>query len=58
MPRDRVYDLLLQAAGETRLKEPFVQVLELGDFSVTYRVAGLLSEVKQVISTRSACAAR
>ncbi len=54
VPRDRVHDLLLQAAGESGLQEPFVQVLELGDFSVTYRVAGLLSEVKQVISTRSA----
>jgi small-conductance mechanosensitive channel len=53
VPRARVKELLLQAAGEVPLEEPFVQVLELGDFSVTYRVAGLLSEVKQVISARS-----
>ena len=44
---------LLQAAQATGLEEPFVHIIKLGDFSVTYRIAGLLKEVKQLISTRS-----
>ncbi len=51
--RSRVEDGLLLAAKEVGLQEPFVQVVDLGDFSVTYRVAGLLSEVKQLVSVRS-----
>jgi len=53
IPRQRIKELLLQAATEADLSEPFVQVMELGDFSVTYRVAGLLSEVKRLLSARS-----
>jgi small-conductance mechanosensitive channel len=53
VPRSRVERLLLQAGESAGLKEPFVQVLELGDFSVCYRLAGLLTEVKQVLSARS-----
>lgn len=44
---------LLSAAQQSELKEPFVQVIALGDFAVTYRVAGLLMEVKSLISARS-----
>ncbi len=51
--RTRVEELLLLAAGEAGLEEPFVQIRELGNFSVCYRVAGLLTEVKQLISARS-----
>ena len=53
VPRARVAKLLAAAAGEAGLEEPFVQVRELGDFAVTYRVAGLLTEVKNLISARS-----
>ena len=53
VPRSRIEPLLLQAGEEAGLKEPFVQILELGDFSVCYRIAGLLTEVKQVLSARS-----
>lgn len=45
--------LLVEAAGSVELSEPFVHVLELGDFSVTYRVAGLLTEPKSILSSRS-----
>ncbi len=51
--RTRAEELLLAAAGEAGLEDPFVQIRELGDFSVSYRVAGLLTEVKQLISARS-----
>ena len=45
--------LLLEAALAAQLTDPFVHVLELGDYSVTYRVAGFLSEVKYLLTTRS-----
>ncbi|MDH3520986.1 MAG: hypothetical protein OEM49_11070, partial [Myxococcales bacterium] len=32
---------------------PFVQILELGNFSVTYRIAGFLADVKRLITSRS-----
>jgi small conductance mechanosensitive channel len=49
----RVDKLLLSAGEAAGLEEPFTQVLELGDFSVTYRVAGLLRETREIISARS-----
>ena len=45
--------LLLDAAVAAKLTDPFVHIVELGDYSVTYRVAGFLGEVKQLLSTRS-----
>ena len=45
--------LLLEAALAAKLTDPFVHVLELGDYSVTYRVAGFLGDVKQLLTTRS-----
>ncbi len=53
IPRQRVERALLRAAGETGLGDPFVQVRELGDDAVTYRVGGLLEEIRHVISDRS-----
>jgi small-conductance mechanosensitive channel len=53
VPRSTVKRLLLEAGNEAGLVDPFVQVQKLGDFSVTYRLAGLLTEVKQVLSARS-----
>ncbi len=44
---------LTAAATEVGLGEPTVQVRELGDFSVTYRVAGLLTEPRRLLSARS-----
>jgi len=51
--RKKIESLLTQAAERAELKDPFVQILELGDFSVKYRVAGFLSEVKHLITARS-----
>lgn len=53
VPHDRVEILLQQAAAHAGLDDPFVYVLDLGDYAVTYRVAGMLREVKHVLSTRS-----
>lgn len=53
VPRRKIQASLLAAAEQAGLSEPFVRVLELGDFSVSYRVAGILTEVKQLLSVRS-----
>ena len=53
VPHTRAVDILCDAAGNSGLKDSFVQVRELGDFSVTYRVAGLLEDVTSLISARS-----
>jgi len=49
----RVTDILLAAAARAGLKDAFVQVRELGDFSISYRIAGLLEDVQSLISARS-----
>lgn len=53
VPRARIEERLLAAAEAVPLIDPFVQVMSLGDFSVTYRVSGLLEEVKKLISKRA-----
>lgn len=53
IPRSKVEPLLLEAAKEAELLEPFTHITELGNFSVTYRIAGLLTEIKQIITARS-----
>ncbi len=49
----QVEPLLLQAATESGLSDPFVHILALGDFAVQYRVAGLLTEVAKILTARS-----
>ncbi len=49
----RVTDVLLAAASRAGLKDTFVQVRDLGDFSISYRIAGLLEDVQSLISARS-----
>ena len=51
--RFKIQKNLIEAALKTGLKDPYVQVLELGAFSVTYRVAGFLEKIKFLISVRS-----
>lgn len=53
VPNGRVSELLCKAAENAGLVETFVHVRELGDFSVTYRVAGLLRDAQSLISARS-----
>ena len=52
VPRRRVEELLLEGAKTAELEEPFVQILGLGDFTVTYRIAGLLTDLSKMMSTR------
>jgi hypothetical protein len=51
--RQEIKKALLEAVLSVGLAEPFVHVVELGDFSVTYRAAGLLTEVNSLITMRS-----
>lgn len=53
VPHTKVKELLVKAVEEVPLVEPFVQIMELGDFSVVYRAAGILENAKKLISTRS-----
>lgn len=45
--------LLTQAARAAGLEDPFVHIRELGDYSVTYRIAGFLTDVKSLLTARS-----
>ena len=53
VPHATVADILRQAATDSGLKDAFVHVRELGDYSILYRVAGLLEDVTSLISARS-----
>lgn len=51
--RKMVAQLLKESIAVAGLSDGFVQVRELGDFSIVYRAAGLLKDVSGLISTRS-----
>lgn len=53
LSHSRIEELLIEAALKTGLLEPFVHIVELGDFSITYRIAGFLADVKRIITARS-----
>jgi small-conductance mechanosensitive channel len=50
---NQIRSLLLEAAATSGLKEPFVHIQALGDFSITYRISGVLTEAKELIAARS-----
>lgn len=51
--RHDVRDALLRAAEAAELTDAFVQILELGDFSISYRVSGFLSDVDNMVGKRT-----
>lgn len=51
--RKQIEKLLKQAAVDAELNDPFMQILELGDYSVLYRIAGRLDDVSSLITARS-----
>ncbi len=53
VPHDRAEELLMRAAEQAGLVDPFVWVTDLKDHAVVYRAAGVLEEVKGLISVRS-----
>lgn len=54
VPREAVAAALTEAAATAGLEEPFVHILELQDFSVLYRCAGVLTEPRHYIGRQSA----
>jgi len=53
VPRHKVESVLIGAAESVGLKDPFVFVTSLGDFSVVYKVHGMLTDVNKLLSYRS-----
>lgn len=51
--RLKIEEALLKAAENCGLTEPFVHIISLGDFSIVYRIHGLLENVKSIVSARS-----
>jgi len=51
--RHKIEEALLRAAKACGLKDPFVLLTSLGDFTIVYKVQGLLENVKTIISSRS-----
>jgi len=49
----RIEPVLRKAAEQTGLDDAYVQILSLGDYSVVYRVAGMLQDVKRILTVRS-----
>lgn len=53
VPHARAQELMHEAIVESGLTDGFVQIRELGDFSVLYRACGLLEDTKKLVSTRT-----
>jgi small conductance mechanosensitive channel len=53
VPRETVERLLLDAAVRAGLDKPFVRITGLGDFSIGYRIAGVLMPVEELDWSRS-----
>lgn len=53
IPHHQVEELLEAAADDAGLADAAMLVMDLGDYSVTYRVVGLLPEVKHLLTVRS-----
>ncbi len=56
--RQIVEQLLIQAAADSELESPYVQIRNLGDFSVTYQVSAMLTDVNRLIDKRRELRAR
>lgn len=53
IPHNEIQQKLLAAVTATGLTDPFVLILDLGDFSVTYRFGGKLAPVQKLLTIRS-----
>jgi hypothetical protein len=51
--RGTIRTALLHAAERVGLSKPFVRIEDLGDFSITYKVGGLLTDVARLLETHS-----
>lgn len=53
IPRKAVEESLFSATEKSELENSFVHITKLGDFSVTYKVGGLLKDIESLITSRS-----
>ena len=53
VPRTKIEQALIEAAKQTGLKDPYVYILSLGDFSVVYKIHGFLEDSGKYFSTSS-----
>jgi len=53
VPRSQIETALLDAAERADLTDAFVRITTLGDFSVVYKLYGLVKEIKTVLSATS-----
>jgi len=51
-PRRLVEEVLIKAAKKAGFKDPFVQIRQLGDFSVTYRIAAIAENLEELLARR------
>jgi len=51
--RRRVRESLLAAAESAGLNDPFVHIVDIGDFSVRYKITGFLDDLGKLVSMRS-----
>ncbi len=51
--RVKIEKALIEATERTGLKDGFVRITDLGDFSVVYKTYGLLEDIKTIISAES-----
>lgn len=51
--RHMLEELFIKAGVIAGLEDPFVQVVDLGDYSVVYRIAGFLAEPSRLLAARS-----
>ncbi len=51
--RQKIEKTLIAAAEKAELTDAFVRITELGDFSVVYKVYGLVKDIKTVLSAKS-----
>ena len=50
---EKIETLLKKAAAKVGLEDSFVHVLELGDFSIVYKIAGFTDDVASLLTLRS-----
>lgn len=53
VPHEQIENLLLEAAEKSGLTDPFVHIIELGNFAVSYRVSGFLEDTRRLITMQS-----
>lgn len=51
--RHTLEELFINAGEAAGLEDPFVQVIDLGDYSVNYRIAGFLEDPRSLLAARS-----